>query len=881
MNNKYQIPTAIAFIAMILLYINSNLFAYDDWELVKGPFCGHFTCFGEDLNKKLFAGSWGDGLYQLSSDGSTWTKVSTNLADPYITCIFIDSSNKIYVGSNGNGVSVSTNSGVNWTKIASGLTNLNIKSIIKNASNHLLAATNGSGVFRSTNNGTSWVESNTGLWFRDVNALIKCNTGAIIAATNGGGFYNSTDGGISWRKSNAATSGSVIKLEFAYQLAMQTDGSVFATTPNRGVLYSVDNGLSWDEQDTTNYINFNTNAIAFNKKRYTVAGTRTNGVIYHDDLVYSAWAQSNMKQIAPDAIIRASSGTLYAAFPMKGIYKSTNDATDWVKQSFGTYNSGIIGLTTYKNGIMFAGRDWGGAFISTDYGNTWTSAGLNSYRAGFFAFDSSGNVLAATNKGLYKSTDKGTSWALLGLRDSISFISVTPSGVLFVIDSVLQKSTDNGTTWSIITLAHGLKGDPIPTLNVATNKNGDVYAFVPGEGIYKAPNPGTSFLNVNNSLEAGLRNYGIVFNNAGHIYCSVGQFGVLLSTDNGTNWTLDTLGAKLHNTVGVAFNSRSVPYAITTDGGGIWEKNTVNNWNPYNTNIELWDMQSITSNEKGYMYVTTDAVYMLRDSNKLAIPTLISPASGTTNVDIQIPFSWNPATDIETFEFQLSDDKDFKTTIEYRTQAQTIDNNEKLFDFATKYYWRVRTKFNSHVGEWSEIRSFTTVAAPPVLISPINNSRGIRRSHDLIWHTVPNVNKYEYQVATDTIFTSVSANQIINADTTATITLKDYTVYHWRARSVVGTGIFSPWSKYNTYLTAVAPPQLTSPADKSSGMDTVVVMTWDTSVASTKYIILISKSPDFSPDSIIYEGTTDENNRHRMPLLQFNKTYWWKIKAGN
>jgi len=58
-------------------------------------------------------------------------------------------------------------------------------------------------------------------------------------------------------------------------------------------------------------------------------------------------------------------------------------------------------------------------------------------------------------------------------------------------------------------------------------------------------------------------------------------------------------------------------------------------------------------------------------------------------------------------------------------------------------------------------------------------------------------------------------------------------------------------------------------------------MTWDTSIAATRYTIMIATSSDFAPASIIYNGLTDANSYHNMPLLQFNQTYWWKVMAGN
>ncbi|MCX6153665.1 MAG: hypothetical protein NT007_05865 [Candidatus Kapabacteria bacterium] len=885
MTNKYHNPAAAQMIAIIFAVIFFNctvkLFAYDDWEKTKSPFCWNFTCFGEDRGGRVFAGSWGDGLYQLSGSGTTWTKVSTNLQDPYITCMFIDSSNKIFVGTYGSGVCYSTDYGVHWIQTTNGLENLSIKTIIKNVAGNLLVGTNNGGIFRSTNLGVTWLPANHGLWYQDVNSLCLSINGGICAATNGGGFYYSKDDGKTWVRSNATTTGTNYRIDYAYQMLAKIDGNIYATTAHRGIVYSPDGGIQWYELDSLGMKSYNMYAITTNPALLIVAGTRTTGISYYDDKLYNMWKQSDFFTSGPDALFRTSTGTMFAAMPIEGIYSSSDGGKTWKKHSFNNA-TGLVALTQGKNGLAFCGRTPTGLSISTDYGKSWANAGLDTNTIFCVAIDSSNNILVGAPSGIYKSTNNGGIWTFLGLASmSPKYISVLRNGNIIASANDFNISTNAGVTWKKITIAKDALGNAFGCEFTAGNYNNDIYASA-GGNLFKSTNAGTNWTNLSNDV-APLNTLSMNFDYQGNIYASCQWNGLYISTNNGTSWTGDKMGKANVYFLATAFNTQNklVNIQRVTNGiGGTWIRKSPNNWDSLNSNMTIIDMQSLSTNSLGYTYATTDAIYSRIDSNKLIPPNLLAPASNTTGLNINPSFSWTSSSFAEAYNFEIANDPSFPYSMEYRTQSSTTVTLERPLYYATTYYWRVRAKYNNSLSEWSNVRAFTTIIPPPNLISPADGARGVKRKHDLVWNSVITATNYDYQVATDTLFSSIISTQTFIPDTTVNLTLQDYTQYFWRARAAAGTA-YGPWSKYRRYLTAVAPPQLTSPADKSSGMDTVVVMTWDTSVASTKYIILISKSPDFSPDSIIYEGTTDENNRHRMPLLQFNKTYWWKIKAGN
>ncbi|MCX6155299.1 MAG: hypothetical protein NT007_14180, partial [Candidatus Kapabacteria bacterium] len=686
MNKNYSYFSAIAVIAIIFVSLNTKLKAYDDWEKIKGPFTGQFTCFGEDMSNHVFAGSWGDGVYQLSGTGTTWIKVSINLPDQYITCMFIDSLSRIFVGTN-SGLFLSSNAGVNWSSISNGITNLSVKCILRLSNGNLLVGTNGGGIFRTSNLGSSWVEANNGLWFRDVNTIIQNLLGIVVTGTNGGGLYYSTDTCKTWKKGNSTTTSPGKRIDFVYQMKLQFEGSIYATTPNRGVIYSAD-GIGWFEQDSVGMTDYNTYALTFNAKKFSYIGTRANGMLYHDDFQFYDWRHSNSWYGGAEAIFKTSNGNMYAAVAMGGILLSTDNGKGWMDHAFYGKPKGITQICPGKNGIMFATHYPNGAFASTNYGLTWNAAGLDTFNINAFCYDTSNNILAATTRGIYRSTNIGLNWTKL--YDSAAWcIATAKNGNLLAGGTNYYRSVNNGATWSIssIDAASGV------TSSLAVNANGDIYAYC-YQGLYKSVNAGVSFSKIINNTILPKCN-GIYTNNLGHIYIAADSIGIYFSTNNFTTYSKDTLGISPRKINYIAFNSLNIPFAGSKDYIGLYQKDSVEQWHNLNSNISLQDVQCLVSNDRGNIFTSTDAIYTRMDSNKLTAPTLISPPSGTTGLSLSPSFAWSATNNAETYYFEISTDPNFSFAYEFRVQSTTFTNIDRILNYGTKYYWRTRAKFNN------------------------------------------------------------------------------------------------------------------------------------------------------------------------------------------
>lgn len=213
-------------------------------------------------------------------------------------------------------------------------------------------------------------------------------------------------------------------------------------------------------------------------------------------------------------------GTLFAGSVAGGVWKSTDDGASW---SLKTAPSQIHGTTciaqdrrTGQTGTWYLGTGeirgsttnatrWGslylgdGIFKSTDNGETWTLLPSTSSATPHVVdpFDyminvatnpanlAADEVLAATYKGIYRSTDGGGSWAQALASDSgFTEVAITAQGVMYastrIAGAIQVWRSANGTTWtSIKPGTFPASAGRVVITPAPSNPNG-VYLFVQG-----------------------------------------------------------------------------------------------------------------------------------------------------------------------------------------------------------------------------------------------------------------------------------------------------------------------------------------------------------------------------------------------------------------
>jgi uncharacterized repeat protein (TIGR01451 family) len=231
---------------------------------------------------------------------------------------------------------------------------------------------------------------------------------------------------------------------------------------------------------------------------------------------------------------------------------------------------------------IYVGQDtnegaWGGLYISTDSGNTWTrkttahGLGGNSCRA---VYASGNKVYVATSGGLSISNDGGNSFTnktmVNGLGDNnCRGLYGSGSSLYAATSGGLSISTDGGATWTNKMITNGL----------GNNNCMSVYAF--GNMVYVTTSGGIpSGLSISNDGGNSFTSKVVdadglgVYASGSNIYVAT-TGGLLISTDNGTTWVNKTTTNGLgHNyCMGVYASGNNVYVAtygglsISTDGG--------------------------------------------------------------------------------------------------------------------------------------------------------------------------------------------------------------------------------------------------------------------------------------------------------------------------
>jgi photosystem II stability/assembly factor-like uncharacterized protein len=305
-----------------------------------------------------------------SSDSDFWEQ--TNKAfDRTVNVLAINSRGDIFAGTEDSGIFRSSDNGNNWTPINNGLITTRVIAIAISPSGHLFAVTI-RGVFRSIDNGNTWTPA--GLTNVGIQSLALKSNGHIFAGSLG--IFRSTDNGDNWTPINTGLTDLDVRA-----LAINADGYIFAGTGEHGVFRSMDNGNTWMPTN--------------------------NG-------------------LPPYRLVQAfainSPGHLFAS-SVGRIFRSTDAGENWTFSAVGTLSDLVRAMTINTSGYIFAGAVFvpsgpvpggsatgGGAFRSTDNGNTWTpiNTGLANADVRALANNASGRIFAGTEIGVFRSVKSTT-----------------------------------------------------------------------------------------------------------------------------------------------------------------------------------------------------------------------------------------------------------------------------------------------------------------------------------------------------------------------------------------------------------------------------------------------------------------------------------------
>jgi photosystem II stability/assembly factor-like uncharacterized protein len=361
-----------------------------------------------------------------------------------------------------------------------------------------------------------------------------------------------------------------------------------------------------------------------------------------------------------------------------GIWKTTNGGRTWENISDGYFGGSIGAITVSKSdpNVLYAGggektvrgnvSSGYGIWKSVDAGKTWSEAGLKNSRhipriavhptdhnivyAGVL-----GNIYKPTqDRGLYKSTDGGTSWQKIlfsnvhaGVVDLI--IDPTNPRILYASTwrvqrtpyslssggegSALWRSSDSGATWKEISTNKGFPTDTLGIIGVTVSpvNNQRVWAIVENKekgGLYRSDDGGETWTQVNS--ERKLRQRAWYYT---RVYADTKNIDLVYvlnvryhkSTDGGKTFTTHNAPHGDHHDLWIAPENpdRMVigddgGAQVTYDGGKTWStyhnqptsqfyRVTTDNHFPYRIYVAQQDNSAIRINHR------TDGTYIDED----------------------------------------------------------------------------------------------------------------------------------------------------------------------------------------------------------------------------------------------------------------------------
>jgi len=530
-----------------------------DSGLVVNQYVSAFAFAGDTV----FAGTYGDGVYRSTDFGTTWIPVNNGLSEVFVFAL-ASFGGKIYAGTDGLGVFVSTDAGASWNMADSGLSSAEINVVYSFAISEgsIFAGTYGGGVYRSSNNGVDWFA--TGLVGRNVLSLAESGTN-IYAGTDSG-VYVSLDAGMSWSRGGIANRKIRSVIVSGANIVAATDSGVFISQLNGSTWSAADTGLK--DRNTLSLVLSDGNIFL---------GTDSGSVYLSTNNGFS-WIVSNAEPtyytIYSLAFIAAN---IYAGTD-NGIYLSSDDGANWTNTALSLQDvtslqksgSNLFAVTGANNN-----GSSGGIYISKDSGATWSSIWINAAAGGaitsnVYALAISGAALyAGTNNGVYTSTDTGAHWTAIdsGLTDSYIYSFAVLDGTLFAGSDVgMFTSTNNGALWN----TDGLENQWVLSLSVSGR---NLLAGTFSGGIFLTFVEDTGWTRVDSALiNNPIPNYSEfgsnVFACTGGLYN--GNGGIFLSTDNGANWSYQSVGVNGAPVLSSAIAGGYLYAGMTSDG--IWRR---------------------------------------------------------------------------------------------------------------------------------------------------------------------------------------------------------------------------------------------------------------------------------------------------------------------
>lgn len=302
----------------------------------------------------------------------------------------------------------------------------------------------------------------------------------------------------------------------------------------------------------------------------------------------------------------------------------------------------------------------------------------------------------------------------------------------------------------------------------------------------------------------------------------------------------------------------------------------------------------VISHKGGYIDGTSEVrSFYIPAPETLSSVTLTSPADGARAATSQT-FTWDDPTGVNSYELQISTDKNFGGNVsKYTTSATSYTIDMTALNSSTTYYWRVISRKKGYLDGVSAVRSVYNPGpeqlTPVTLVSPTAGEQATSDNVTFVWRDNVASDSYTLQICGNTDFGTGTKeyNTTAKSYTVNTGGLNYSTPYYWRVINHRSGYYKDGISAVRNFITKEEPscikPRLDWPEDGATLNDDIVFVCSDNN--DDKAVLEIATDLNFS--NIVFTGTTGWHKEY--PCLQYtvpaevlgaNGTFFWRVRVS-
>ncbi len=513
-------------------------------------------------------------VWKSTDAGAHWFAAGKNLCGFNLMQLAVDPARpaNLYVAA-GSGVFSSTDAGASWHASEDSLRRNDVSSVAVDPTDHgIVYRGSYDGVFRSTDAGQTWANRNGGTDLPTVSRIVidPANPSRIYALAEFNGLFRTTDGGASWAAINSGmTTNQVTDLALS-------GTTLYVSTSAKGVFKSTNSGTNWTALfPDSEYNNFHSVAVHPAQPNTVFAGTY-NGQVQRSTDGGAHWQAFECfpdyyRIITSLVVNRQNSQKIYAGGE-GGFAVSTDGGEHWNRANTGLAGADVWALLIDDQDPLtwYAGTRQDGLWRTTDGGLTWALIGGDFATKTILAIakvrNSNAVYASFADAGLYKTTDRGNTWVPLGEDKLGNYVyHVAPSPVnsqLYAFHNGVFVSSDGGTTWT--SKSTGLPSYPFGLMAFDPVDPQIMYVGYYEQGMFKTTNGGDTWSEVGSFNMKRIRSICVDPWDARVVYAGTDGY-LFRSTDKGATWSTSAPGLQ-----GASLYSLAVGPGKTVFGGS-WE----------------------------------------------------------------------------------------------------------------------------------------------------------------------------------------------------------------------------------------------------------------------------------------------------------------------